>query len=519
MSDVTYKASRWGTYFHNLTTNEALGAGAAGPGKTWVLIADPIQQILIEHKRCAEPDACHEWGCMKEDCTDPSHRHPLEWGASKGWALHLRRLFPMLENTLVRCHQLFPAIDPGIRWNEQKHMYQFSSGYRFQFGHCKNDNDWLQYQSQEYTHIAYDELVQFNLEQYEQINTRLRTADPVLCHQLKVRAMSNPVMTREKNEDYSVRDPNWVRKRFVDPEPAGNMVLKKVLKDSDGDTFERTRIYVPATLRDNPNKAFAKQYERELLDKPAHVREALINGNWYITANSFFGEDWNPNLHVCKPFKIPGDWVWFRCLDWGFKTHGACYWCAMDPDGNIYLVREFWFRNQTAKVVAEKIKDYEQSVGLWCNGRSGIPGVADTQLWERRGDIGKSKAREMADVGVVWSQADKEGHSRRRNAERISELLRDHNHGTTTPGLVAFHGCRWFIRTLPGLQVDPDDSTVPMKGGDDHGYDAVCYGVQMQSHGIRGVSRNEIAERNRGPKQSSGSRRGAGRSGYGSSVL
>lgn len=519
MNDVVYKASEWGNRFHNLRTNEALGAGSAGPGKTWVLIADPLQQIMIEHLRCARPNACHEPFCQKSGCSDSSHRHPIEWGSSVGWALHLRRLFPMLETTLVRCQQLFPKIDEGVNWNQQKHIFTFSSGYRFQLGHCKNDDDWILYHSQEFTHIAWDELVQFNEEQYEQINSRLRTSDPVLVQMLKVRAMSNPMMQRQRGEDFAIKDFHWVRRRFVDPEPAGNVVLKRSMKrQSDGVEFTRSRVYMSAKLSDNPDREFAKRYEEELMDKPTHIREALLNGNWYITADSFFGEDWNENLHVIEPFKVPGDWPQFRMLDWGFKKHGAMYWGALDEDHNLYLTREMWFRNMTAKVVAKRIAGYEKTVGLWDRGRSGIPGVADTQLWERRGDVGKSKAAEMAAEGITWYPADKHNHSRERNAERISAMLRDHDHGTSRPGLMIFRTCRNLRRTLPGLPIDPENTSQPLKGGDDHGYDAICYGSQRISQGKFGVSRNEIGMRIRGVPTSKARAR-KGRAGYGSAVL
>jgi hypothetical protein len=475
VSTEHYEPSDWGKLFHSLTTDEALGAGSAGPGKSFVLLMDPIAQVIVEHQRCLNKD----------------HPNPLRWGQSRGWALHLRRQFPMLEQTISRSKRIFKSIDPDARWDEQKHMWIFRSGYRYQFGHCKDRDDWEQYHSNEYTHIAYDELVQFEFEQYSQINTRLRSADPVLKDMLRIRAMSNPFLKREGNYNITVNDPHWVRKRFVEPAPEGRKILKKKIKRRDGRTEFRTRIYVPATLYDNPDPVFVEQYEATLLDKPPHIRQAMLYGNWYITEGSFFGEDWNEQLHVCKPFNIPPDWPRFRSMDWGYKTHGVVLWWAMDPDGTMYCEREFSFRLMSPTNVAKRIQEYERGAGLWKDGRSIITGPADTQLWEQRGDSGMTKAQEMASEGVTWAKADKR--SRARNSQQLLERLRDHGGGLQMPGIVWFETCKMCRQTIPSIQPDHNDPECPQDGGEDHWLDTCLYAAAYASRGHVGISsrRNE----------------------------
>jgi len=272
-----------------------------------------------------------------------------------------------------------------------------------------------------------------------------------------------------------------VRDRFVEPAPAGGVVLRKKIVHSNGQVDFKTRIYLPARLTDNPNKEFVFTYERTLLDMKPHLRKAMMDGDWYVDAGAFFADDWDPVLHVCRPFKVPGDWRQFRMMDWGFKTPGAVYWGAIDYDGTLWIHRELWFKGKDATQVAEDIREIEKSLGLWNEhkGRSKITGPADTQLWEQRGERGKSKAEEMAAVGVNWTKADKK--SRVRNAERVSERLRDHGGGTTTPGVVVFQGCKMLIRTIPAMQADPGNPSEPMKGGDDHGYDSLSYGISYAS--------------------------------------
>ncbi len=44
-----YTPSAWGAAYHSLPYDQVLGAGSAGPGKTTVLIWEPLAQIITEH--------------------------------------------------------------------------------------------------------------------------------------------------------------------------------------------------------------------------------------------------------------------------------------------------------------------------------------------------------------------------------------------------------------------------------------------------------------------------------------
>lgn len=470
-----YVPSPWQTLFHNACNpdgtqiNEVLGAGAAGPGKTESLLHDPLFQVKVEHERQVNPD-------------HPFYKTP---GTSVGWALHIRREVKRLENTIARSHRIFPAIDAGARWNSQNTTWTFSSGYRLQFGHCKDPHDWIQYQGTEFTHIAFDELVEFEKEQYVQVCSRLRTTDKVLKHMLRVRSCSNPVMRRQSATDTASSDPYWVRKYFVKPAPEGKKIIRRPIRLRNGKVRYHTRLYLPATLYDNPDKDFVEEYEFNLRTKPTHIQKALLYGDWWVSPDSFFAEEWNKQLHVTAPFKIPRNWKRFRSMDWGFKQPGVILWWAMDPDGNLWCEREFTFRGMVDKEVGQRLLEYEKEMGLGNGYRSFLTGPADTQLWEQRGDSSKSKAQVFADMGIMWTPANKK--SRYGNAQLVMKRLKDHHHGTTVPGLVFFDTCTQTITTLPAIQTDPKDLEVPLDGGEDHWYDAVAYAVAFASHGLEGI--------------------------------
>lgn len=508
-----YTPSKWGDRFHRLRTDEALGAGAAGPGKSFVLLMDPIQQVQIEHARVtrnpgsvATPGYCAETGI---DLYKLIEENPIEKGTSKGWALHLRRLGVSLMQTISRAQTIFPLIDPGVKYSSVDRIFTFTSGFRYQFGHCKDTDSWQGYLSQEYTHIAYDELSQFEEEQYDQINMRLRSPDPILKHFIKIRAMSNPVMNPE--EGVSVKDPFWVRRRFVDPCREGNRILKrKIFVPGQGERFV-TSVYLPATIDDNPDKAFVEQYKARLASAPPHIRKAMLYGDWYWVSGSYYGTQWNRKLHVVKPFKIPSHWKRFRSMDWGFKQPGCCLWFAIDDEGNLVVEKELTFRLKHVDEVAEDIREIETDLGLWDddNDRSLIQGVADNQLWEERGDVVQTKADHFAELGIMWDKADKR--SRKRNAELLLKRLKDHNDGTTVPGIVFFENCVNSIQTIPTIPAKKTDPECPADGGPDHHHDATLYGCAYVSKGVDVVP-TIVRERHWGPPKppKRGPRRGRG---------
>jgi hypothetical protein len=324
----------------------------------------------------------------------------------------------------------------------------------------------------------------FDQEQYEQINTRCRSDDPILMKMLKIRAMSNPMQRRAANENIAVKDPHWVRRYFVEPARQGKTILTRKVVMDDGTIREASRIYLPARLHDNPNKAFVADYEFTLQKALPHIRQALLRGDWWVTAGCYFSEAWNPRIHVCKPFKIPRDWPQFRSMDWGYKAEGCVHWHALDPEGRMFTHRELTFKGKDAKEAAKMIRDVERGLELWDDRRhrSRITGPADTQLWEERGDRGKTKAEEMNDVGVPWLPADKR--SRVRNGQRVAERLLDHDNGTKAPGLVVFSTCPRLIENIPLVQTDAHDIEMPAKGAHDHWYESESYACAYASRPV-----------------------------------
>jgi hypothetical protein len=473
-----YQPSAWAISFHQATADELLGGGAAGPGKSLTLLWDPlVTQAVVEHARMTQviPDGFPEW--LKEAC----RKYPIRKGESEGHALHLRRSMPQLQENIDRSLRMFPRFDPGAEYSRERHSWTFSSGYKFTFGHCREKDSHQDYLSKQYTHLGFDEAYQFELFQYEELDARVRSADPVLMMLLRTRLTSNPA-------------PGWLKERFVDPCPEGRRLLKMKVRDPrTGEVNYKTRLFLPATLDDNPDEEFKQQYRIRLLSKPAHMRARYLYGDWNTVEGAFFDDDWNPAVHVIKPFKIPRDWPKFRSMDWGYKAPGVIGWWAMDRDENLYCFYEFSFLKMKADDVAQRVVEIEKEFGFWDKKKnvSRLTGVADTQLWEERGDTGRSKAEDFSRKGVFWQPADKA--SIARNAERISERLRDYDEHSP-PGLVFFSNCKKCIAALPAIGVDENDSTQfdkksPLK----HWVDMIAYATARASRG-RGSIPMELHE-------------------------
>lgn len=439
MQTAIYQPSHVQAEFHLCNANEILLGGAAGPGKSLALLMDPIEtQLIGEHNR---------WRAG-------------EIQQSAGWAIHFRREFPRLQQTIDRSHRLFRQIDPMATWSSEHHMWTFQCGYKFQFGHIKNDEDRFNYLSSEYSHIGWDELPEIAEEVYLFLNTRLRSSDPVLQNKLRIVAAANP-------------SGNWVRDYFVAPAQDGRTLLSKTIVLDDGSEQVRTRIFIPATLKDNPDAGFRKRYEFELKDKPPHIRRALLYGDWWVIPGAFFAEEFD-ECHVVKPFPLPTGWTRFRAMDWGYKSPGVVLWFAVDTDENLICYRELNFRHLDAGEAARKIRSIEEANDEWDEKRdcSRLSGPADTQIWEQRGTLGPTIAETMGQEGVFWEKCTKNRHA---SVAQLLKRLKDRTGELGTPAIRFFDICKNTIRTLPAIPTDRNDAELPMDGGPDHWLDTVLY--------------------------------------------
>ena len=225
--------------FLSSSDDEVLYGGAAGGGKSDALLIDALglQQGAIESR--------------------------------KYQAILFRHTFPDLRDLIDRSKELYPEIDPLAKYDKTAHVWSFPSGARIEFGYMQYESDRFKYRGRAFQYIGWDELTLFPTDvPYRYMLSRLRSVDPALrCY---VRATTNPDGPGFK----------WVKDYWRIPtEGTATGFSIAVEDDETGETFYRTRAFIPARLSDNP---YLKDsgYRQTLLSMSAEEQAALLRGRW-----------------------------------------------------------------------------------------------------------------------------------------------------------------------------------------------------------------------------------------------
>ena len=283
------------TNFLAAPEREVLYGGAAGGGKTYSLIVDPLRY-----------------------CNNSNMN-----------ALILRRTNDELREIIHKSQEMYPKAFPGAKWMEKKSQWTFPSGARIWMTYLEQEKDVLRYQGQAFTYIGFDELTQYPTPYaWDYLRSRLRTADPSLP--VYMRGTTNPGGPGHQ----------WVKKMFIDPAPANKSfwatdittgeVLKYPKHHSKADQPLFKRRFIPAKLTDNPFLYEQGDYEAMLLSLPETQRRQLLEGSWDVAEGAAFSE-FDRKYHVTDVFTIPDNWRKFRACDYGYSSYSAVLWFAVDP--------------------------------------------------------------------------------------------------------------------------------------------------------------------------------------------
>ena len=337
--------------------------------------------------------------------------------------LVLRRTYPELEKSLIRTAlKLYPR--SLFTLNASSHTGKFKNGSVIDFGYCGGEYDVYQYQSAEYDVIRFDELTHFTESQYVYLISRVRGANG---YPKQVKSTTNPGGVGH----------SWVKRRFVDPaEPCSEFV------GDDG----LLRIFIPSLLDDNRFLSEGDpEYRRRLLAMPEREKRALLYGDWNIFEGQYFTE-FNPRVHVVRPFEIPTHWRKYRTIDYGLDRL-ACLWIALSPEGRAYVYREYCESNLTISAAAGAILERTP------RGEDIYATLAPPDLFSRSQETGKTKATLFSEYGINFT---KTSNDRECGWLAVKELLADRGEG---PGLSIFSTSVELIRCLPALLIDKNRPT------------------------------------------------------------
>jgi len=437
--DVVFKANEGPqTDFLSSSEREVLYGGAAGGGKSYAMLADPLH------------------GLNNANFSGLLVRHTTE---------ELREL-------IQKSQELYPRAIPGIKWSERKSQWISPRGGRLWMSYLDKDMDVTRYQGQAFNWIGFDELTQWSSPYaWDYMRSRLRSAYSKELG-LYMRATTNPGGAGHQ----------WVKKMFIDPSPYNKSFWATNIETGDTITFPKghtkegeplfKRRFIPASLFDNPYLSEGGDYEAMLLSLPEHQRKQLLDGNWDVNEGAAFPE-FNRSIHVIDPFKIPQSWSRFRACDYGYGSHTGVLWLAVSPSDQLIVYRELYCSKVTATDLADMILNAEQEDGTIRYG------VLDSSLWHKRGDTGPSLAEQMNMKGCRWRPSDRSKGSRVAGKNELHRRLQV-DEFTDEPRLVFMSTCTNTISQIPALPLDKNNSEDVDTKSEDHLYDALRYGIMTR---------------------------------------
>ena len=366
-----------------------------------------------------------------------------------------RRTYKELFNNHIA--PLLQMLNGAAKYNKSDKIFTFCNGSTISFGYCASDGDLGQYQGAEYDVWFADEAGQFLEDWLTKIDACVRGVNPF-----------------PKRTYYT-----------LNPGGPSHGYFKRLFVDRRYTENEHPEDYAFIQALVTDNKALMQQqpeYLRSLEKLPPKLREAWLNGRWDVYEGQFFEEFRDDPAHykdrqlthVIDPFEIPKHWTVYRSFDWGYNKPFSCGWWAVDPDGVLYRILEFYgctgqpnegIKWPPKQVFAEIHRI--ETEHRWLAGKR-IIGIADPAIWDA--EYGESIADVAAKNQVYFSHGDN---------KRIPGWMQVHYRLTFDENgyarMYVFRNCKAFIRTMPMLMYDehqPEDLDTSME---DHVADEVRY--------------------------------------------
>lgn len=328
----------------NSPANTVVYGGAAGSGKTHLMLLRPLLQI-------------HD---------------------SKFNAIFFRRTGPQLSgagSVWEEAKQLYMEFGAKIKENDREII--FPSGARMKFSHMEHEKDKIGHQGKQYTHIYFDEGTHFTQGQITYLMSRLRSAAEANSSMF-ISCNPDPDSFIAKLIDWWLDDEG-----FPDKDKSGVIKFYGVINNDIvfTDTIEEMKeqhpqvcwipnsktgemVYVPpksitfigGTIFDNPALIRSNpSYLAELNALPQIEKDRLLHGNWYARpeGSSHFKRQWLTSID-----RVPDRAIYCRAWDKAatepseknqHPDYTASIKMAKCRDGFFYLIGDYHRDNYDKK--------------------------------------------------------------------------------------------------------------------------------------------------------------------------
>lgn len=391
--------------------------------------------------------------------------------------LIIRKSFPQMVEIEQRLRLRIPKQIATL--NKSDHVMTFKhNDAEIHLGYLDSDDAAERFQGHQYAVITFDELTHYDQSWVDRVTERLRDPERealMATYGLRVRmlAASNP----------GSRGHSWVKERFVDPAPDGE-VFEVPVTDEDGQPMigkngkpiVTTRQFIRSSLWDNPF-INPDRYLASMGEMDPERKRAMIYGDWSIPAGTRFPQ-FRERVHVIKPedFPIPVvGAVRVVGVDYGTNDPFAAVWAAKVGDTIVVYrdhVQDGLAASQQAARVLELESDEERL-------HSDVTVALDPNAWARNPAYGGVKITPGSDEAPLGSIANffrgalgdrvvKGWNPRVQGWAIFDELLVEKDTGMVSedgtpvklPRILIYDTCRELIRFMssaPRAKRDPQD--------------------------------------------------------------
>lgn len=390
-----------------------------------------------------------------------------------------RTLEDVRKNHIVPMRKMLMGI---ARFKQQDRCFVFPNGSVIEFQYYDAEKDVDHFQGIEWQIIYIEEATQMEEQWLKNIATSCRGGPEEFPR--RVLYTCNPGGPGH----------GYIKRLFVD---------RKFEDTENPDDYE----FIQAKVTDNLYLMRTQpEYLGFLRALPPKLRAAWLDGEWDVFEGQFF-EDFRiePDMraaieagctetkeelaehgkwcHVIKPFMPKKNWVIYRSFDWGYKRPFSAGYYAVDEEGTIFRIAEYYgvqysnnrvVENEGLKMTPDQVFAEMQKMEKehpYLAGRK-IMGVADPAIWNA--ERGESIADVAGHYGIYFDPGDH---------ERIPGWMQCHYRfqfdENGFPQFYCFDTCKEFIRTMPTLQYDKHKSEDLDSDGEDHIADEFRYMCQQ----------------------------------------